>query len=263
MSDAIVVLKLEHHQIARVLDLIDVQHLNVAAGAPANYFLLESIFDYLSLFPAESHHPKEDLIYRKLLERIPEIATSLRDLVEEHWKLALLTKNLRHAIRQSPPDPPAANEALGEQLREFVNTYRLHMQMEEEHFFPLALRRLSSNDLAEIDFTLFSQSHRFSWETEDRFTDLHDAITSLGKADQTSTHHRDEAIWLAGFRDIAAFNEEMRATGARVCLRRSEEGYELECEGNAQAHIPECSEARAAWCAYFFWKATIQARVNQ
>lgn len=26
--------------------------------------------------------------------------------------------------------------------------------------------------------------------------------------------------------------------------------------GNIVAHIPACSESRAAWCAYFFWKAT-------
>jgi hypothetical protein len=96
---------------------------------------------------------------------------------------------------------------------------------------------------------------------EDRFAALYDAITRLGIADKTRTYHRDEATWLANFQDIAAFNAEMRGTGERVYLSRSGEGYELECEGNILAHIPECSESRATWCAYFFWKATTMARV--
>ena len=261
MSDAIMVLKLEHRQITKVLDLIEEQHINVAEGAPTNWPLLESIFDYLSHFPAESHHPKEDLVYRKLLSRIPEIAASLKNLVEEHWKLALLTKNLRGAIRNSQQDRSAMNESLTDQLRMFVDSYRQHVHMEEEHFFPLALHRLSSADLAEIDFTLFNQSHQFSTERESKFTELHDTITKMGIADRTSTYQREEAKWLANFQNIAMFNEEMRGTGELVFLTRSEAGYKLECEGNIQVHIPDCSESRATWCAYFFWKATTMARI--
>jgi len=49
----------------------------------------------------------------------------------------------------------------------------------------------------------------------------------------------------------------MRQSGEAVRLTRSSpEGYDLVQEGSALMHIPACSESRAAWCAYFFWKAT-------
>jgi hypothetical protein len=173
----------------------------------------------------------------------------------------LLTKNLCRTIGESQRDLPATNDSLRDQLLVFVNLYRLHMQTEEEHFFPLVLKLLSIKELAEIDFTLFNQPRFFSQEMEDKFVDLHAAISKIGIADKHSTYRRDEATWLANFHDVAAFNEEMRASGERVHLCRSGDGYELECEGQVRVHIPECSEARATWCAYFFWKATTIARV--
>jgi hypothetical protein len=134
------------------------------------------------------------------------------------------------------------------------------MRMEEEQFFPLALQRLSRDDLAEIDLTLFSQPHHLSLEMQGRFAELHHAITQIGIADRTRTYHRDEAALLANCQDIASFNEAMRGTGEKVFLSRAADGYELECEGSSIVHIPECSESRAAWCAYFFWKATATVR---
>ncbi len=260
MSDAIKVLLLEHRQIAKVLELIEEQQINVAQHAPMDLRLLETSFDYLSDYPAECHHPKEDLIYRKLLKQIPDLAGPIKNLVEEHWKLAQLTQNLRRAIGESPQNAPLTGESLADQLKVFVDLYRRHMRMEEEQFFPLALQRLTRDDLTEIDLTLFSQPHHFSLEMQGRFAELHHAITRMGIADRTRTHHRDEAVLLANCQDIAAFNEAMRGTGEKVFLSRAKDGYELECEGNSIVHIPECSQSRAAWCAYFFWKATAMAR---
>jgi hypothetical protein len=106
MSDAIKVLLLEHRQIAKVLELIEEQQINVAQHAPVNLRLLETGFDYLSDYPAECHHPKEDLIYGKLVKQIPDLAGSIKNLVEEHWKLAQLTHNLRRAIGESTQRAP-------------------------------------------------------------------------------------------------------------------------------------------------------------
>jgi len=72
---------------------------------------------------------------------------------------------------------------------------------------------------------------------------------------------RDESALLATFVDIATFNETMQKMGeAFVLVRSSGGGYTLECAGHAQVDIPECSEPRAAWCAYFFWKAATATR---
>jgi len=165
---------------------------------------------------------------------------------------------LSRAIGESQPDPAAVNDGLADRLREFLDFYRHHMLMEEQHFFPAALQTLSRNDWAEIDFALFDQSDPlFDRQAEGRFAELRDEITRLAVAEKARTDNIGEAVLLATLRDIAAFNEAMqRASEPLRLVRSSEAGYELLRNGSVLAHIPDCGETRAAWCAYFFWKAT-------
>lgn len=256
MSDAINVLILEHRQIAKVLHLLEEQYINAAGREPINFPLLENILDYLSNYPAECHHPKEDLVYRRLLRRCPETAGSIRDLAEEHWKLAQLTQNLSRAVGAAQADDTSMHAGLADLLRAFVDFYRLHMRMEEERFFPLALERLTSEDLHEIDFILFNQPEHFGEENGDKFAGLYGAINRLGLAERHSTYLRDETALLAGFTDIDAFNKLMAIVGDRVQLSRLDDGYALESHGRLVTRIPACSESTAAWSAYYFWKAT-------
>ena len=257
MADVVPLLQIDHRKMVKVLDVIQEQAINMGRQAPVNYRLLESIFAYLSGYPDQCHHPKEDLVYRKLLHRCPDLADSLKDLVKEHETLAYLTRGVARAIAESHQDSPGATDRLRGQLQEFLDLYRHHMRVEEQHFFPAALQRLSPNDFAEIDFTLFDQPDPvFDREAEERFTELREEITRLGVIEATSRASHREAALLAGFRDIASFNDAMEQSGEPVRLIRSSgEGYELQHHGSALVHIPACSEPRAAWCAYFYWKA--------
>ena len=63
MSDTIRVLQQEHRNVAKVLALIQQQAINLATRAPANFRLLEGCMLYLSSYPEQCHHPKEDLVY--------------------------------------------------------------------------------------------------------------------------------------------------------------------------------------------------------
>jgi len=261
MSDTLLLLQLDHHKMAKLLDVIDQQVTNMVRGTPVSYRLLVSAFAYLSGYPDQCHHPKEDLVYRKLRSRHPDVASSLKDLVEEHERLGQLTENLSRAIGESQPDPAAVNGGLADRLREFLDFYRHHMLMEEQHFFPAALQTLSRNDWAEIDFSLFDQSDPlFDQQAEGRFAELRDEITRLAVAEKATSDNIEEAALLATLRDIAGFNEAMQRASEPLRLVRSPEaGYELLRNGSVLAQIPECDETRAAWCAYFFWKATAQA----
>jgi hemerythrin-like domain-containing protein len=257
MSNVVMLLQADHRNMAKLLDLIQQQAKNMARRAPANYRLLESIFAYLSGYPDQCHHPKEDLLYRKLLGRHPDMAGSLKDLVKEHEKLANSTSDMMRAIAASQRDPPAPNERLADQLMEYLDLYRHHMRMEDQHFFPAALQGLSRDDFVEIDFTLFDKPDPlFDAQSEERFDELREEIMRLGAVEKASGDSREEAALLAGFQDIATFNDAMRRSGEPVLLVRSPvEGYELQQKGNVLVHIPQCSESRAAWCAYFYWKA--------
>lgn len=258
MPDVIMVLQLDHRRMSRLLGFIQQQVANMIRRAPVNYWLLESAFEYLSAYPEKCHHPKEDAVYHKLLARCPGAAEALRELDKEHQKLSGLTLKLREAICASRLSRPAVNDELADQLWSFLDYYRLHMLMEENLFFPMALENLTRDDFAEIDYTLFDQPDPlFNQVAEERFAALRDEITRIGVAEQGRTSERVEAASLASFHDIAAFNAAMKRAGEPVHLTRlTSGGYELDRSGQTLVHIPACSESRAAWCAYFFWKAT-------
>jgi hemerythrin-like domain-containing protein len=262
MPDVMALLQIDHYRMARLLQLVERQAANIARRDPANYRLLESAFDYFSTYPDRCHHPKEDLVYHKLVSRRPEMTESLGDLVKEHETLAHLTRNAAAAVRASRTSGAAGNDELARQLTEFANFYRHHMLMEDRHFFPAALQGLSRIDLEEIDFALFdAPDPLMDGESEGEFAELREEIIQLGLAEQASDDRRAEAALLAKIQDVATFNEAMRQSGEAVRLTQtSPEGYDLVQEGGAAVHIPACSESRAAWCAYFFWKATARKK---
>ncbi|HKA41905.1 MAG TPA: hemerythrin domain-containing protein [Burkholderiales bacterium] len=261
MPDTLVMLHLDHQNMTRLLGFVQRQVGQMARGAPVNYDLLASAFAYVSGYPDQCHHPKEDLVYRKLLSRHPDVTSSLKDLVAEHAKLADATRDLSRAIDESRRNPAAANEKLASQLEEFLRFYRHHMAMEEQYFFPAALKNLSRGDWAAIDFALFDQPDPlFDRAAEARFAGLRDEITRLGTAENTAAEQREETADLTAMQDVAAFNDAMQRSGELLRLARSSHGgYQLERNGGVIVCIPECSEGRAAWCAYFFWKAMAQA----
>lgn len=258
MTNVVVLLQADHRNMTKLLDLVQQQAANMAQQGPVNYALLERIFAYLSSYPDQCHHPKEDLLYRQLQRRHPGMTGSLKDLVKEHERLAQSTTNVMRAIDESRRDPPAPNERLADQLMAYLDFYRRHMLMEDLHFFPAALQFLSRDDFEDIDFTLFDKPDPlFDTESEQRYAELRNAIARQAAVEKTCGDHRDEAAMLASFQDIAAFNDAMQRSGEPLVLTRSPvQGYELAKQGKVLVRIPACSESRAAWCAYFYWKAT-------
>ncbi len=63
--------------------------------------------------------------------------------------------------------------------KEFIATQRHHMEMEEEHFLPLAEAALSRDDLAALDSELFAETDPLmDPDTEARYATLRNAILS-------------------------------------------------------------------------------------
>ncbi|HEX4858238.1 MAG TPA: hemerythrin domain-containing protein [Usitatibacteraceae bacterium] len=263
MSDAIVMLQIEHVHIGRVLNLLEQQ---LSAGRPsprANSRLLQGCLEYLSTFPDRCHHPKEELILARLLERNPDLAGRTANLGSDHQLLTLATRTLRRQVEDLQGGAPI-DEALAGELREFATRYRNHMYMEEQHFFPLAMKTLSHDELKQIDFSLFDMPDTlFDHGVERRFSMLHGAILRWGAEEQATAGRDSEAAWLAQFTDLLSFNKAMRLSGHNFALQRNDDGsYTLTDEGVALVDIPDCSESRAAWCAHFFLKSRDQARTG-
>jgi hemerythrin-like domain-containing protein len=257
MSDAIFMLRLEHENIARVLDVLEDQLQRVESGAPINESLLLLAVEYLKDFPEECHHPKEDLVFRMLQRRDPPGAAALSDLGAEHAQLAQLTERFAkdvHGVLDAPKDAPI------ESLRQYVRVYREHMASEEKHFFPAALESLTRDDLADLDFQLFDREDQlFDHSAEARFARLRREIQqratdgSIASGRRSGRPSTDEIALLRGLDSVEDFNRSMQDRGLRLVPYRAG-GYALERDGRWLLDIPDCDESRAAWCAYYYAK---------
>ena len=254
MPDTLFLLRLEHGNLSKLLRLIEDQVAAADAGIPMDEELLSLACEYFSDYPDRCHHPKEDLVYRRLSERDPDSRAGLRDLVVEHRRLHQLTESFAEAVRRLREEPQSAQPSSREVIREFTERYRQHMRDEDERFFPLAEERLSKDDWDSLDFATFDRDDPlFDHAAEERFSALRERIDELAEQAKAQPSVLDAAKGLRALSGIESFNESMKLAGQPFRLARfAQGGYGLERHSKLLLYVPECSAERAAWCAYCY-----------
>ena len=180
MTDALLLLRLEHMSTVKLLALLEREFARILAEGVADHTLLELVLAYFLGFPDECHHPKEDLIYRKMRQRDPQLAETVGDLLGEHEELAERTRSAAELARTARFDSSVTLEELVDGLREFTDFYRHHLAAEESTFFPTALSTLTRDDWAAIDFGTFDRPDPlFDEVANGRFRELRERIGAI------------------------------------------------------------------------------------
>jgi hemerythrin-like domain-containing protein len=154
MSRIIDALRNEHVGIANVLGVLEREVAAFALlrdGDPADFALMTAALDYFGDFPDKLHHPKEDMVFTRLRQQAPEVARDLGDLIETHTDLALRLRDFADALRQVMYEAVMPRASFVKRARAFIEHQRLHLRMEEAHFFPAAERVLGPADWAELE----------------------------------------------------------------------------------------------------------------
>jgi hemerythrin-like domain-containing protein len=190
MAEVIRLLRKEHTDMAILLDLLDRQIAAFKEGGAPDFGIVRGILDYYLSYPDLYHHPKEDLIYRRLRAVAPDEAESVSALLSAHDDLALLTRRFASAtVDQMLHGDEVPREWFASLARKFVDTNRHHLATEEERFFPLALRVLTAEDWAEIDNQVTDREDPlFGGTVEERFQALHDNILDLERTSGKNRH---------------------------------------------------------------------------
>lgn len=254
MRDTLILLRLEHGNLSKLLGLIEDQAAAAEAGTRMDEELLRLASEYFSDYPDRCHHPKEDLVYELLKVRDPDSCADLRDLIADHRRLHELAEAFGQAVRRLPEERQAAQPGVRAAILEFTEHYRRHMRDEEVHFFRAAEQRLTRDDWDSLDFVMFEQDDPlFDHVTEKRFSALRERIEALAKQGKARRSVIKAANDLRGLSGIERFNERMKSAGQHFRLTPfTEGGYGLELDRELLLYIPECSAERAAWCAYCF-----------
>jgi hemerythrin-like domain-containing protein len=181
MAYAIEILRREHANMGKLLSLLEHQITKVEQAQNPDYELIKSIADYFADFPANCHHPKEDVVYRKLCERAPEAANAMGDLEEEHGSVATRLDDLNRAIDNILLEMEVSRDNFCAVARRFIDDERKHMLMEERYFFPAALDALHDEDWSDIETRLRRRADPlFDAIVEDRFRTLRQELLEWG-----------------------------------------------------------------------------------
>ena len=178
MSDTLILLRLEHDNMVKLLGVIEAELDKLHQAEDIDCQLIGSIVDYLRSYGEDCHHPKEDRIFRALLRRSPEAAEEIGDLEKMHVEMEKATEALARELDAAQASAARANRLkLKTPLAEFVASYRRHLDMEEETLFPAAMRELTELDWEEIEFDTFDRKDPlFSDSVEQRFDRLREHI---------------------------------------------------------------------------------------
>ncbi len=114
----------------------------------------------------------------------------MKGLLAAHEELGQLTRRFASAtVDQMLHGDEVPREWFASLARKFIDINRRHLVMEEEGFFPLALRVLGPEDWAEIDAHVTDREDPlFGGAVEERFRARHESILELDRVGGKSRH---------------------------------------------------------------------------
>lgn len=173
MTDILDDIHEDHANMAQMLNALERQLQVFDAGETPDYDIVQGVVEYCHDYPHLYHHPKEDLVFERLQTVDPEAAARVGDLPGEHEALAALVRRLKEAVGAVLDDLEVPRGRFDETLREFLDTYRRHMNEEERVFLPAARRALGADDLTAIAARLSRPDDPlFGAPSEERFAAL-------------------------------------------------------------------------------------------
>lgn len=151
MSNTMRALRLDHENFTRLLDLLDIQLDAVVHGdRTVDYDLMQDIMRYMTHYPDRFHHPKEDLVFTRLVARDASVRPVVDELMREHKVLAVKGTKFREVLRTVIDGGLVRRETIESRGRDYVASLRVHAHTEESQVFPAAESQLLEEDWAAI-----------------------------------------------------------------------------------------------------------------
>ena len=170
----------DHRNLRLLLDIVEEEMDGYRKGRILDFDLLRMIAEYTLHYPDFVHHPRENVIFECLVVRDPGAKEIIGALVQDHRRLAELTRKFVGAISNAARDVQLPREWLDAVAKEYLLANRLHMQVEEEHFLPRAMTRLTADDWAEIDQRLtHADDPVFGEKVEEAYLYLHERVVKI------------------------------------------------------------------------------------
>lgn len=142
----------EHRLIAAVLEsMLQLVRAVDTYGTGIDRQVMRTMTYYLDQFPERLHHPREDrYLFPVVLERAPQMATTLAQLEHEHAGGARKMLELEQALVRFEAGGPTKFSRYRNAVEDYAKFYFAHMRTEEETVLPAAVEALTFDDWAQL-----------------------------------------------------------------------------------------------------------------
>jgi len=165
-------LQVDHRNMRQLLRVLEEE----MEAEHQDFDLMRQIVDYSLNYPDLIHHPREERLFRRLMERDPASKAMVGDLTAEHEDLAQLTHRFAAALHNVAQDVEVPRALFRKLSDDYITRSRQHMEAEEARFFPRLLAVLGDEDWREFDGLTEGYDPLFGNAVERHYRALHDRI---------------------------------------------------------------------------------------
>jgi len=150
--EIMVTLNSEHRYISSLLEALAEQADNLLPGRKPDYALMQDIVHYMASFPDEYHHPREDLVFERLVSRDPDSRAAVDELLEGHREINRRSRELLGQLELvTRGDRSADNQKIKYLCDRYIGHYWDHINTEEGKVFPRATAKLRQEDWVAVN----------------------------------------------------------------------------------------------------------------
>ncbi|MBK1644685.1 cation-binding protein [Thiocapsa imhoffii] len=141
----------DHVRLTRLLDLFENLLDRFHDGDEPDYDLMCEMLGYMDDYSDQVHHPTEDLIFQRVLEKGTERRDVFDVLMRQHQVIPQLSKRFQQSLDGILREEVLLREEVEVQGRELIATLRGHLRLENEEAFPVARAVLDDGDWAALE----------------------------------------------------------------------------------------------------------------
>lgn len=140
----------EHAYFRRLLALLQQQVDVFHGGERPNYELMLDIVSYLREYSDRVHHPREDVAFARLAQKVPDLALPLERLKQEHRVIANAGEALKELLAEILDDAVIPRADVEMAAATYLVYYDNHIAKEEMDVIARAARALGPEDWAAV-----------------------------------------------------------------------------------------------------------------
>lgn len=129
----------DHHHMQLLLSCLsqEIDCFDFDSQRSPDMEIIVSALDYFHVYPDKWHHPAEDVIFKRLLDKKLDEKKILEKLLREHEKISLETIKINQLFQTAADDCITSVSDLVNSAREFISLQRTHLNTEIEFIYPL------------------------------------------------------------------------------------------------------------------------------